>query len=71
MACDMIWAAESTQFGLVEAVIGLTPLLGGGLYDAATLERWNVVNRVLLDSELADRSRLVAWWARVGPTARR
>ena len=29
LACDMIWAAESAQFGLVEAVIGLTPLMGG------------------------------------------
>ena len=62
----MIWATESAQFGLVEAVVGLTPGAGGtqrlaeragpararefvmtgGLYDAATLERWNVVNRV-------------------------
>ena len=25
LACDMIWAAESAQFGLVEAVVGLTP----------------------------------------------
>ena len=77
LACDMIWAAESAQFGLVEAVIGLTPLMGGtqrlaeragpararelvmsgGLYDAATLERWNVVNRVLPDAELAEKSR--------------
>ena len=29
LACDMIWAAESAQFGLVETVIGLTPLMGG------------------------------------------
>jgi enoyl-CoA hydratase len=29
LACDMIWAAESARFGLVEAVIGLTPLMGG------------------------------------------
>ena len=28
LACDMIWAAESAQFGLVETVIGLTPLMG-------------------------------------------
>ena len=25
----MIWAAESAQFGLVEIVVGLTPLMGG------------------------------------------
>jgi enoyl-CoA hydratase len=28
LACDMIWAAESASFGLVEATVGLTP--GGG-----------------------------------------
>src|SRR3954452_2631433 len=29
LGCDMIWAAESAQFGLVEIVVGLTPLMGG------------------------------------------
>ena len=29
LACDLIWAAESAQFGLVEAVVGLTPGWGG------------------------------------------
>jgi enoyl-CoA hydratase/carnithine racemase len=29
LACDIILAAESAQFGLVEAVIGLTPAMGG------------------------------------------
>jgi enoyl-CoA hydratase len=76
LACDMIWASESAQFGLVEAVVGLTPLMGGtqrvaeragpararelvmsaGIYPAATLERWNVVNRVLPDGELLEKS---------------
>jgi enoyl-CoA hydratase len=88
LACDMIWAAESAQFGLVEAVIGLTPLMGGtqrvaeragpararelvmsgGLYDAAALERWNVVNRVLPDAELADSSLRFAQRLAAGPT---
>jgi enoyl-CoA hydratase len=88
LACDMIWAAESAQFGLVEAVIGLTPLMGGtqriaeragpararelvmsgGLYDAATLERWNVVNRVLPDGELAEKSLRFAQRLAAGPT---
>jgi enoyl-CoA hydratase len=88
LACDMIWAAESAQFGLVEAVIGLTPLMGGtqrvaeragpararelvmsgGLFDAATLERWNVVNRVLPDGELADSSLRFAHRLAAGPT---
>ena len=72
LGCDVIWAAESARFGLVEAVVGLSPgaggtqrmaeragpgrarefVMSGALYDAATLERWNVVNRVLPDDEL-------------------
>jgi enoyl-CoA hydratase/carnithine racemase len=88
LACDMIWAAESARFGLVEAVVGLTPGMGGtqrvaeragpararelvmsaGLYDAATLERWNVVNRVLPDGELEEKSRAFAQRLAAGPT---
>jgi enoyl-CoA hydratase len=88
LACDMIWAAESARFGLVEAVVGLTPMMGGtqrvaeragpararelvmgaGLYDAATLERWNVVNRVLPDAELAAKSMRFAQRLAAGPT---
>jgi enoyl-CoA hydratase len=89
LACDMIWAAESAQFGLVEAVVGLSPGMGGtqrvaeragpararelvmgaGLYDAATLERWNVVNRVVADGELDEKSRAFAERLAAGPTA--
>jgi enoyl-CoA hydratase/carnithine racemase len=29
LTCDLIWAAEGTQLGLVEAVIGATPFGGG------------------------------------------
>jgi enoyl-CoA hydratase/carnithine racemase len=29
LSCDLIWAAEGAQFGLVEAVIGATPCGGG------------------------------------------
>ena len=88
LACDMIWAAESARFGLVEAVVGLTPGMGGtqrvaeragpararelvmsgGLYDAATLERWNVVNRVVPDGELEEKSRAFALRFAAGPT---
>jgi enoyl-CoA hydratase len=88
LACDMIWAAESASFGLVEAVVGLTPLMGGtqriaeragpararelvmsaGLYDAATLERWNVVNRVVADDELLDKGMRFAHRLASGPT---
>jgi len=43
-------------------------VMSGGLFDAATLERWNVVNRVLPDGELAEKS--MAWAQRLaaGPT---
>ncbi len=88
LACDMIWASESASFGLVEAVVGLTPLMGGtqrmaeragpararefvmsaGVYDAATLERWNVVNRVLPDADLAEKSLRFAHRLAAGPT---
>jgi enoyl-CoA hydratase/carnithine racemase len=88
LGCDMIWASESAQFGLVEIVVGLTPAMGGtqriaeragpararefvmtgGLYDAATLERWNVINRVLPDGELAEKSMRFAERLAAGPT---
>jgi enoyl-CoA hydratase len=88
LACDLILAAESARFGLVEAVVGLTPGMGGTqrmaeragpararelvmtaeLFDAATLERWNVVNRVFPDGELADESMRLAKRLAAGPT---
>jgi enoyl-CoA hydratase/carnithine racemase len=88
LACDMIWAAEDARFGLVEAVVGLTPLMGGtqrmaeragpararefvmgaGLYDAATLERWNVVNRVLPRADLDEKALNFARRLAAGPT---
>jgi enoyl-CoA hydratase/carnithine racemase len=42
--------------------------MSGGLYDAATLERWNVVNRVLPDEELAEKSLRFAQRLAAGPT---
>jgi enoyl-CoA hydratase/carnithine racemase len=88
LGCDMIWAGRSAQFGLVEAVVGLTPGAGGtqrmaeragpararefvmtgGLYDAETLERWNVVNRVLPDEELLEKGMAFAHRLAAGPT---
>ncbi|HEX2435952.1 MAG TPA: enoyl-CoA hydratase/isomerase family protein [Solirubrobacterales bacterium] len=88
LACDMIWATVSARFGLVEAVVGLTPGAGGtqrmaeragparavefvmsaGLYEAATLERWNVVNRVVGDDELLDKGMRFAHRLADGPT---
>ncbi|MGG7378126.1 enoyl-CoA hydratase-related protein, partial [Escherichia coli] len=29
LACDLLLAAESARFGLVETVVGLTPAMGG------------------------------------------
>jgi enoyl-CoA hydratase/carnithine racemase len=88
LGCDMIWASESASFGLVEAVVGLTPGAGGtqrmaeragpararefvmsqGIYDAATLERWNVVSRVLPDDELEEKGMRFAKRLASGPT---
>lgn len=40
----------------------------GALYDAATLERWNVVNRVLPDDGFDDQARAFAMDLATGPT---
>jgi enoyl-CoA hydratase len=29
LACDLLWAGAGVQFGLVEQVVGITPLMGG------------------------------------------
>jgi enoyl-CoA hydratase len=88
LACDMLWAAEGAQFGLVERVVGITPLMGGtqrmaeragsararefvmtgGLYDAAKLLEWGVVNRVLPADVLLEKSRKFAGQLADGPT---
>lgn len=88
LACDIILAAESARFGLVEIVVGLTPAMGGTqrlveragpgrarelvmtgeLYDAATLERWNVVNRVLADEGFGQAAQAFAARLASGPT---
>ena len=88
LACDLLWATESARFGLVEKVVGITPLMGGtqrmaeragsararefvysgDLYDAATLHRWGVVNRVLSDDEMLDDARAFARTLAAGPT---
>jgi enoyl-CoA hydratase len=88
LGCDLLLAAESARFGLVETVVGLTPAMGGtqrlseragpararelvmtgALYDAATLERWNVVNRVLPDAGFDAAARAFALGLAQGPT---
>ena len=88
LGCDLLVAAESARFGLVERVVGLTPAMGGTqrmaeragpararefdmtgeLFDAATLERWNVVNRVLPDEGFDAAARAFARDLAEGPT---
>jgi len=88
LACDLLLAATSAQFGLVETVVGLTPSMGGPqrlveragpararelvytgeLFDAATLERWNVVNRVLPTDGFDAAARAFAMDLATGPT---
>jgi enoyl-CoA hydratase/carnithine racemase len=88
LACDLIVAAESAKFGLVERVVGLTPAMGGTqrlaeragtgrarefvmtgrTYDAATLERWNVVNRVVPDDDFERVTRELVADLAAGPT---
>ena len=43
-------------------------VMTGGLYDAATLERWNVVNRVYPDDQLQEQTMKFAQNLAVGPT---
>jgi enoyl-CoA hydratase/carnithine racemase len=88
LACDLMWAAEDAKFGLVEAVVGITPLMGGtqrmaeragtararefvmtgGIYDAAKMLDWGVVNRVLPAGDLLEKSRKFAARLAAGPT---
>jgi enoyl-CoA hydratase/carnithine racemase len=88
LGCDILWAEESSRFGLVEAVVGLTPgaggtqrmaeragpgrarefVMSGGLYDAPTLERWGVVNRVVPDGTVREKGMKFAERLASGPT---
>jgi enoyl-CoA hydratase/carnithine racemase len=88
LGCDIIWAERSSKFGLVEAVVGLTPGAGGtqrmaeragpgrarefvmtgGLYDAETLERWGVINRVVDDGTVHEKGLRFAERLASGPT---
>jgi enoyl-CoA hydratase/carnithine racemase len=43
-------------------------VMSAGLYEAATLERWNVVNRVVGDDELLDKGMRFAHRLADGPT---
>jgi enoyl-CoA hydratase/carnithine racemase len=43
-------------------------VMSGGLYDAATLERWNIVNRVVPDDQLLEKGMRFAHRLADGPT---
>jgi enoyl-CoA hydratase len=43
-------------------------VMTGGLFDAPTLERWNVINKVLPDAELRDKTLEFAHRLAAGPT---
>lgn len=43
-------------------------VMSGRIYDAATLERWNVINRVLPDAELLEKATRFAHDVASGPT---
>jgi enoyl-CoA hydratase/carnithine racemase len=43
-------------------------VMSGGLYDASTLERWGVVNRVVGDDELLEKGMKFAGRLASGPT---
>lgn len=88
LSCDLIVAAESASFGLIEATVGLTPAMGGTQrlaeragsaraaelvltaerFDAAVLERWNVVNRVWPDNGFDGAARELGGRLAAGPT---
>jgi len=88
LGCDVMLASDDARFGLVEKVVGITPLWGGtqrmaeragtararefvmtgGLYPAATLEAWGVVNRVVPKDELLANARAFAAELAAGPT---
>lgn len=88
LAADLIVASASAKFGLVEASLGLHPLMGGlqrvidraGVarakeivmlgrrHDAATLEKWGIVNRVVPDAQLQELSLALAHELASGPT---
>jgi enoyl-CoA hydratase len=88
LACDLLLAARTAKFGLVERVVGLTPSMGGTqrlaeragparakelvmtgeLFSAETLERWNVVNRLLDPDGFDAAARAFALSIAEGPT---
>jgi enoyl-CoA hydratase/carnithine racemase len=60
LACDLLVAAESAQFGLVEARVGLTPSMGGPqrIAERAGPAR---ARHLVMTGELVDAATLASW----------
>lgn len=60
LTCDLLWAAPEAQFGLVEAVIGITPLMGGTqrIADRAGSAR---ARELVMTAGLYDAPKLESW----------
>jgi enoyl-CoA hydratase/carnithine racemase len=60
LACDLLWASERARFGLVERVVGITPLMGGTqrLAERAGSAR---ARELVMTGELYDAATLASW----------
>ncbi len=60
LGCDMIWAAEGAQFGLVERVVGLTPF-GGGVQRMAERAGPARAREFVMTGGLYDAEKMLEW----------
>lgn len=60
LGCDMIWAAEGAQFGLVERVVGLTPF-GGGVQRMAERAGPGRAREFVMTGGLYDAEKMLDW----------
>ncbi len=60
LACDLMWAGEGARFGLVEKVVGITPLMGGTqrMAERAGTAR---AREFVFSGDLYDAATLHAW----------
>jgi enoyl-CoA hydratase len=60
LACDLLWAGAGVQFGLVEKVVGITPLMGGTqrMAERAGTAR---ARELVMTGRLYDAQTLHAW----------
>lgn len=60
LGCDMIWAAEGSEFGLVERVVGLTPF-GGGVQRMAERAGPARAREFVMSGELYGAETMLDW----------